>query len=98
MGNFETNYNSSKHTCFMKYYYAHNSLCTALSLSNLLNSFQLNKYHAFFLSNYTAHELCSYTVNVETDKGWGETAGRICWTSHKHIGIPFLNADYYLEI
>lgn len=57
MGNFETNYNSSKHTCFMKYYYAHNSLCTALSLSNLLNSFQLNKYHAFFLSNYSSWTL-----------------------------------------
>lgn len=39
MGNFETNYNSSKHTCFMKYYYAHNSLCTALALISLLNPF-----------------------------------------------------------
>lgn len=55
MGNFETNYNSSKHICVMKY--AHNTLCSALALSTLLNSFPLNKYHAFFLSNYSSWTL-----------------------------------------
>lgn len=74
MGNFDTNYNSSKHTRIMKY--AHNTLCSAFALSvEQFTSFPLNKYHAFFLSNYSSL-LCSYTVNVETDKGWGGDSGQ----------------------